>query len=163
MNSDNEQPVTITTKPAPKTITVARRMYLVPKDVTIPGGMTYRLSDALRPSDAEFVADDCGLPPHERLRGLDFYTYEKLETPEPGITIQGGLVLGNVRFADENPDEARPVVMFLDGSNVAVVWPDGSIEYEEITPDDYDLFRNDMIFDVIFDPEHATASEENTK
>lgn len=142
----------------PETITVARRMYLVPRDATIPGGMAYRHTGSLRPPDAEFVADDCGLPPHERAAGVDFYTYEKIKSPEPALTIQAGLVLGNVRYDNEGPDESRHIVMFLDEGRVAVAYRDGEARVSPYTHwGDFDPSQNDMVFDVIFDPEHETT------
>lgn len=145
-------------QPAPETITVERKMYLVPEGATIPGGMIYRHTGGVYALDTEFVTASEGLPPIERAAGLDFYTYERVDSPEPVLTIQGGLVLGNVRFADERPDEARLIVMFLDDNAVAVAYPDGdTFSSGYMRWDDYDPNQRDMIFDVVFDPEHDNA------
>lgn len=147
------------TLPNPEYINVMRKMYLVPKDATIPGGMIYRHTGGYRAFDAEFVAASGGFPPVDRDRAIDFYTYEKVDSPEPRLTIQGGLVLGNVRFAHENPVFVRSVVMFLDGGKVAVAYPNGAANVSDyIRWDDFDPSTKDLIFDVIFDPEHDTAN-----
>ena len=140
----------------PEVITVERQMYLVPKDATIPGGMVYRHTGGYCAFDTEYVTASGGLTPDDRAAVLDFYTYEKVDSPEPKLTVQGGLVLGNVRYAVEDPKEARPVVTFLDEDTAVVIWPDGSVEYED--SDDFNPNRHNMIFDVIFDPEHDNAA-----
>ena len=140
----------------PEVITVERQMYLVPKDATIPGGMVYRHTGGYCAFDTEYVTASGGLTPDDRAAVLDFYTYEKVDSPEPKLTVQGGLVLGNVRYAVEDPKESRPVVTFLDEDTAVVMWPDGSVEYED--SDDFNPNRHNMIFDVIFDPEHDNAA-----
>lgn len=145
--------------PYPEVITVERKMYLVPKDATIPGDMIYRHTGGHRAFDAEYVTPSGGLPPIERAGEIDFYTYEKVDSPEPSLTIQAGLVLGNVRFAHEDPDNTRPVVMFLDGGKVAVVYPDGEASFNNYTHwSDFNPCQYDLVFDMIFDPEHDNAA-----
>ena len=142
----------------PKVITVERKMYLVPKDATIPGGMIYRHTGGHRALDTEFVTASEGLPPIERAGEIDFYTYEKVDSPEPVLTVQGGLVLGNVRYAVEEDYMSRPVVMFLDGGTVAVSDLDAGAYVSSFAHwSDFDPNENEMIFDVIFDPEHDNA------
>lgn len=145
--------------PYPEVITVERKMYHVPRDATIPGGMIYRHTGGHLAFGTEYVADTYGLTPDERAGEIDFYTYEKVESPEPKLAIQGGLVLGNVRFAYEGPDSIRPVVMFLNGGRVAVAYPDGEASFNTYLHwSDFNPSQNDMVFDVIFDPEHDTAA-----
>lgn len=144
-------------QPAPESVTVERKMYLVPEDATIPGGMAYRHTGGVYALDTEFVTASEGLPPIERAGGIDFYTYEKVDSPEPMLTIQGGLVLGNVRYAGEEDCMTRPVVMLLNGGKVAVVYPDGEACFNYMHWSDYNPNQNDMTFDVIFDPEHDNA------
>ena len=147
------------TLPYPEVITVMRKMYLVPKDATIPGGTIYRHTGGHLAFDEEHVAAPKGLTPNERAGELDFYTYEKVESPEPSLTIQGGLVLGNVRFAHEKPVFVRTVVMFLDEGKVAVAYPNGGANADDYMRwDDFDPSNKDLTFDVIFDPEHDTTN-----